>query len=166
MFSIFGVILSILCVSQLYWFWRASVLIRKAFRKTSARLALGGTALAVYFLMLAFNVGLLNGRHTPIYLTPGEGASRCAFRRRSLWVVPGAAQPGNPPPTHPPGAPPQGIPRLTDRATFRYSHRAVHDAGPNPEIRGNRQRAQARSHRADGRFCHLGSGDPAGRRPG
>jgi predicted MPP superfamily phosphohydrolase len=84
MFSIFGVILSILCVSQLYWFWRASVRIRKAFRKTSARLALGGTALAVYFLMLAFNVGWLNGRHTPIYLTPGEVLLGAPF---TWWIA-------------------------------------------------------------------------------
>src|ERR1017187_4702723 len=84
MFSIFGVILSILCVSQLYWFWRASVRIRKAFRKTSARLALGGTALAVYFLMLAFNVGWLNGRRTPIYLTPGEVLLGAPF---TWWIA-------------------------------------------------------------------------------
>src|ERR1035441_3158694 len=84
MFSIFGVILSILCVSQLYWFWRASVRIRKAFRKTSARLALGGTALAVYFLMLAFNVGWLNGRQTPTHLTPGEVLLGAPF---TLWLA-------------------------------------------------------------------------------
>jgi predicted MPP superfamily phosphohydrolase len=68
----FSIILAIVCASQLYWFWRASVRIRKAFRKTSARLAAGATLLAAYSLMLAFNVGWLNGRSTPVYLTPGE----------------------------------------------------------------------------------------------
>jgi predicted MPP superfamily phosphohydrolase len=84
MFSIFGVILSILCLSQLYWFWRASVRIRKSFRKTSARLALCGTALAVYFLMLAFNVGWLNGRRTPTHLTPGEVLLGAPF---TWWIA-------------------------------------------------------------------------------
>ena len=72
MFSLFGIILTIVCASQLYWFWRAAIRIRKSLPKTSARLAAGGAALALYLLMLAFNVGWLNGRHTPVYLTPGE----------------------------------------------------------------------------------------------
>jgi predicted MPP superfamily phosphohydrolase len=84
MFSIFSVILSILCVSQLYWFWRARVPIRRTFRKTSARLALAGTALAVYFLMLAFNVGWLNGRRTPIHLTLGEVLLGAPF---TWWIA-------------------------------------------------------------------------------
>jgi hypothetical protein len=72
MLSFFSVILVIVGASQLYWFWRAAALIRKTLHKTAARLAVYGAALAVYFLMLAFNVGWLNGRHTPIHLTPGE----------------------------------------------------------------------------------------------
>jgi hypothetical protein len=72
MASILGIILVILCASQLYWFWRAIVRIRKSFRKPSARLAACTAILAVFLLMLAFNVGWLNGRHTPVYLTPGE----------------------------------------------------------------------------------------------
>jgi predicted MPP superfamily phosphohydrolase len=72
MSSIFSIILAIVCASQLYWFWRASVRVRKAFPKTSARLAVGVAVLAAYFLMLAYNVGWLGGRRTPVYLTPGE----------------------------------------------------------------------------------------------
>jgi predicted MPP superfamily phosphohydrolase len=72
MTSILGIVLVSLCASQLYWFWRAIVRVRKTFRKPSARLAACAAVLAVFLLMLAFNAGWLNGRRTPVYLTPGE----------------------------------------------------------------------------------------------
>jgi hypothetical protein len=80
----FSIVLTVICASQLYWFWRAGARIRKAFRKTSAGLAACAAALAVYFLMLAFNVGWLNGRQTPTHLTPGEVLLGAPF---TLWLA-------------------------------------------------------------------------------
>jgi predicted MPP superfamily phosphohydrolase len=80
----FSIVLMVICASQLYWFWRAAARIRKAFRKTSAGLAVCGAALAVYLLMLAFNVGWLNGRTTPTHLTPGEALLGAPF---TLWLA-------------------------------------------------------------------------------
>ena len=70
--SVFAFIMAIVCASQLYWLWRAVARIRKSFRKPSARVAAAAGLLAVYFLMLAYNAGWLNGRNTPVRLTAAE----------------------------------------------------------------------------------------------
>ena len=83
MTSLFGIVMALVCASQLYWLWRAVDRIWKSFSTKSARLAVGGALLAVYFLMLAYNVGWLGGRHTPVYLTPAEIVLGAPF---TCWV--------------------------------------------------------------------------------
>jgi predicted MPP superfamily phosphohydrolase len=82
--SVFALLMAIVCASQLYWLWRAIARTRKSFRQPSARVAVVAGLLAVYFLMLAYNAGWLNGRNTPVRLTVAEVLLGAPF---TCWVA-------------------------------------------------------------------------------
>jgi predicted MPP superfamily phosphohydrolase len=84
MLSIFTIVMLALCASQVYWFWRASVLVRKATRKASARLALGATALGLFLLMVAYAAGWVGRKGTNVRLTPGDVLLVAPL---SLWLA-------------------------------------------------------------------------------
>ncbi len=84
MVSIFTVILVMLCASQVYWFWRASVLIRRTVSTKSARLALGGAALGAFLLTLAYNAGWVGGKGTHVRLMPADVLLGAPF---SWWLA-------------------------------------------------------------------------------
>lgn len=81
--NIFEYIMFILCASQVYWFWRAFRFFRKTFRKPSSALAASAALLALFFLMLAYNVGWFD-KHTPVSLTSAEVFLGAPF---TWWVA-------------------------------------------------------------------------------
>lgn len=69
---VFGFVLLLLLLSQLYWASRVFRWIRKHVRGGWRQLAVGGSFAALLFAMIAYNAGWIGGRGTPIRLTLGE----------------------------------------------------------------------------------------------
>ena len=72
MISIFGLAILFMAASQVYWAWRIAARIRRYVRVPWLRVTLGASLVAVYALMLAYSVGWIGGKHTPIRLTAGS----------------------------------------------------------------------------------------------
>jgi uncharacterized protein len=68
----FSLVPVILLLSQAYWFWRLALWLRKYVRRKSRRWLVAAPVLTLYLLMIAYAVGWIGERGTPVHLTPGE----------------------------------------------------------------------------------------------
>jgi predicted MPP superfamily phosphohydrolase len=84
MISVFGVAIVLMVASQAFWAWRIAAWMRRNVRARSRRLAIGAACAAVYLLMLAYSLGWIGGKHTPIRLTAGEALLGGPF---SWWLA-------------------------------------------------------------------------------
>ncbi len=73
-----------MALSQIYWFWRFWAWLRRRIPGRRVQLALGAPVVGLFLLMLAYNVGWIGGRHTPVHLTLGEVILGAPF---SWWLV-------------------------------------------------------------------------------
>jgi hypothetical protein len=78
---IFGLVLALFSLSQLYWFWQGFVWLRKCVRPNPARAAVAAAALGLYGCMFAYTFGWIGDPHTQIRLTAGEALLAAPF----LW---------------------------------------------------------------------------------
>jgi uncharacterized protein len=68
----FSLIPVVLFLSQAYWLWRLALSLRKYVKEKARRWLIAGPVLTLYLLMIAYAVGWIGGRGTPVHLTPGE----------------------------------------------------------------------------------------------
>src|SRR5689334_8201996 len=79
----FPILFLVLIVSQLYWFRTLRSWLRHLVVEKRARRIAGGTLLATYLFMIAFNFGVFGRFRTPVHLTPAQALLVAPF----LWWV-------------------------------------------------------------------------------
>jgi len=65
--SLFGALLAVFIVSQLYWAWRGYRMLRQRIPQLGWRLAIGGAALVIYLYLYAVKFGYLSHRVTVVH---------------------------------------------------------------------------------------------------
>jgi predicted MPP superfamily phosphohydrolase len=84
----FSLLPLVLLLSQVYWLWRLAVWLNKYAKGRSRRWLIAAPVLTLYLLMIAYAVGWIGGRGTPVHLTPGEILLGGPF---AWWIASSAA---------------------------------------------------------------------------